>query len=59
MVLPLGKTGAEYRQYITEYQELNALLGSALRDARAIIVGLAMASALALLGTAYVLSAFL
>ena len=89
LVLPLGKTGAEYRQYITElysdlksqelsmvmiyldrvdgdvpladteYQELNALLGSALRDTSSIIVGTAIFGALALLGTAYVLWAFL
>ena len=89
LVLPRGKTGAEYRQYITylysdlkqqelsmvmsyldrvsgnipladtEYQELNALLGIALRDTRNIIVGTAMFGALALLGTAYVLWAFL
>ena len=89
LVLPLGKTGAEYRQYITELysdpksaelprvmsyldkvdgevpladtesQDLNALLGNALRDTRGSTVSLAIGGALALLGTAYVLSAFL
>ena len=89
LVLPLGKTGVEYRLYITElysalkepelsrvmsyldkvdgfvpladteYQELNALLGSALRDTRASTITTAVIGALALLGTAYVLSAFL
>ena len=89
LVLPLGKTGVEYRQYITdlysemkqtelskvmnyldkvdgdvtlsntEYQDLNALLGSALRDTRSSTVSVVMIGALALLGTAYVLWAFL
>ena len=89
LVLPRGKTGAEYRQYITElyggqksqelsmvmsyldsvngnvplanteYQKLNALLGSALRDTRNVIAVTAIAGALALLGTVYVLWAFL
>ena len=89
LVLPLGKTGAEYRQYITELyspvkssglprvmsyldkvdgdvpladtkcQELNALLGSALRNTRDGIVSVVVFGALALFGTVNVLLVFL